>query len=68
VEGSRDVPGGIVRVHLRDGRRKPVRSLQPPDPAGVIDIQRVVMKPDSRSYSYTFVRAISALYFVEGLQ
>jgi hypothetical protein len=41
--------------------------LRPPDPSGVTSILRVVMTPDARSYAYTYVRAISALYLVEGV-
>ena len=33
-----------------------------------MDILRVVMTPDARAYAYTFVRALSALYLVDGLQ
>jgi hypothetical protein len=31
-------------------------------------ILRIVMTPDARSYAYTYVRAISALYLVEGIR
>jgi serine/threonine protein kinase/Tol biopolymer transport system component len=68
VETGRYAQGEIARVHLRDGRREPLRSLQPPDPAGVTNVLRVVMTPDGSSYAYTFVRAISALYLVEGIE
>jgi hypothetical protein len=67
VHGPRDLPAEVARVNLRTGRREPVYSLTPPDPAGTIQILRIVMTPDARSYAYTFVRALSALYLVDGL-
>jgi Tol biopolymer transport system component len=67
VHAGADVPAQIASINLRTGERKLVRSLRPPDPSGVTSILRVVMTPDARSYAYTYVRAISALYLVEGL-
>jgi len=40
-----------------------VRTLLPPDPAGTVDILRIVMAPDARAYVYTSVRALSALRY-----
>jgi Tol biopolymer transport system component len=65
VQGPRDLPAEVARVNLRSGRRELVYSLSPPDPAGTIEILRIVMTPDARSYAYTFVRALSALYLVD---
>ena len=33
-----------------------------------MDILRIVMTPDGRAYVYTFIRALSALYLVDGLR
>jgi hypothetical protein len=33
-----------------------------------MDILRIVMAPDGRAYVYTFIRALSALYLVDGLR
>lgn len=68
VQGGSDLPGEIARIETRSGHREPVRTLQPPDPTGVTSILRVVMTPDASSYAYTYVRAVSALYLVEGLR
>jgi len=68
VQGPGELPAEVARIHLRTGRREPVRSLLPPDPAGTMDILRIVMTPDARAYAYTFVRALSALYLVDGLK
>ncbi len=67
VHAGADVPAEIASINLRSGERTIVRSLRPPDPSGVTSILRVVMTPDARSYAYTYVRAISALYLVEGV-
>ena len=68
VQGSGDMPGEIARIHLRSGKREAVRSLLPADSAGAMDILRTVMTPDARTYAYTFVRALSSLYLVEGVR
>jgi hypothetical protein len=68
VQGARSLPADLARVNLRTGRREPVRALLPPDPAGTMEILRTVATPDARAYVYTFVRALSALYVVDGLR
>src|SRR5581483_12087521 len=68
VEKNRQMPGEVSRINLRTGQREPVRRLLPPDPSGVTTLLRVVMTPDARSYAYSFVRAISSLYLVDGIE
>jgi Tol biopolymer transport system component len=68
VQGDADIPAAIARVNLRTGQRESVRTLLPPDPAGAMNILRIVMTPDARTYAYTFVRALSSLYLVEGVR
>ena len=68
VQASDDIPAEVARVRLRDGRREPVITLLPPDPAGASQVLRIVMTPDARAYAYTFVRALSSLYVVDGLR
>jgi Tol biopolymer transport system component len=68
VHAGADMPAQIASINLRTGERKIVRTLLPPDPSGVTSILRIVMTPDARSYAYTYVRAISALYLVEGIR
>jgi eukaryotic-like serine/threonine-protein kinase len=67
VHAASDVPAQIAAIDLRTGARTIVRSLVPPDPSGITSILRIVLTPDARSYAYTYVRAISALYQVEGI-
>jgi eukaryotic-like serine/threonine-protein kinase len=68
VHASSEGPAQIAAIDLRTGERKLVRTLQPADPSGVTSILRIVMTPDARSYAYTYVRAISALYLVDGVR
>jgi Tol biopolymer transport system component len=68
VHAGSGVPAQIASIDLRSGERTIVRSLLPPDPSGISSILRIVMTPDARSYAYTYVRAISALYLVEGIR
>ena len=67
VHAGSGVPAQIASIDLRTGARKVVHSLLPPDPSGITSILRIVMTPDARSYAYTYVRAVSALYQVEGV-
>jgi hypothetical protein len=60
-------PQQLVRLHLNDGRREPVRELAPFDPAGVTAVWSALVTPDGRSYAYTYGRVLSDLYLVEGL-
>ena len=68
VHAGSGVPAQIASIDLRSGERTIVRRLLPPDPSGITSILRIVMTPDARSYAYTYVRAISALYLVEGIR
>ncbi|MFN2447406.1 MAG: hypothetical protein ABR606_17700 [Vicinamibacterales bacterium] len=45
-----------------------MRELIPADPAGVVEIMTLVLTPDAKAYAYTYVRALSDLYLVEGLR
>jgi hypothetical protein len=68
VQTGADLPAEIASIDLRSGGRTIVRKLLPPDPSGVTSVLRVVMTPDARAYAYTYVRAISSLYLVEGVR
>ena len=39
----------------------------PADPSGVLEILGVVTTPDRLSYAYTYLRLLTELYVVEGL-
>jgi predicted Ser/Thr protein kinase len=62
------VPAKIFRYEIASGRREPWREIAVADPAGVEQFNRVVLTPDGKSYAYTFFRALSRLYVVQGLK
>jgi hypothetical protein len=61
--------GGLVfRLDPATGRTETWADIQPQDPAGIMnmDLATLVVTPDGRSYGYTWHRANSDLYLVEG--
>ena len=61
--------GGMVfRVDPVTGRRETWADIQPQDPAGImsLDLRMLVATPDGRGYGYSWHRAMSDLYLVEG--
>jgi eukaryotic-like serine/threonine-protein kinase len=65
---SRSIPAKVSRVFLDSGRREEVRSISPPDPAGVQSIAGIVLTPDCSSYAYSYSRRLSDLWVVDGLK
>lgn len=61
------LPLKVERIDLASGGRTVLRELMPPDPAGVVEVLRVLWTPDGESYAYTYTRDLSDLYLVEGL-
>ena len=66
------VSGGLTyhveRLELATGKRSPFREITPADPTGVAEISAFQLTPDGKSYCYSFMRALSRLYVVEGLR
>lgn len=60
--------GTVFRVDPATGRRDTWADLRPQDPAGImnLDLSTLVTTPDGRGYGYTWHRAMSDLYLVEG--
>ena len=52
-------------MQKRAGRN--VEELVPADPAGIRAIDQALISPDGKHYVYSFQRALSDLYLVEGL-
>ena len=65
---SRALPLRIFRYDIGSGRRETWSEITIADPAGVEQFNRVVLTPDGKSYAYTFFRALSSLYVVQGLK
>ena len=61
--------GTVFRVDPTTGRRDTWADIRPRDPAGImnLNLNSLVTTPDGRGYGYTWHRAMSDLYLVEGL-
>jgi hypothetical protein len=62
------LPARVVRLDPVAGHREAWMALQPTDPAGVVGVGSIVLTPDGRTYVYMYVRSLSDLYLVEGMQ
>jgi hypothetical protein len=49
------------------GGRKVWKDIHPRDPAGIMAMGWFAVTPDGRFYGYTWARATSNLYLVDGL-
>ena len=65
---SLHLPLKIVRYDIASGRREVWKDIQVSDPAGVVQLNTIVLTPDGKSYAYTFFRMLSRLYVVHGLK
>jgi len=60
--------GQIFRIDPGSGRRELWREIRPPDPTALMVVgQTFLVTPDGRSYAYSWHRALSDLYLVDGL-
>jgi eukaryotic-like serine/threonine-protein kinase len=62
------VPTRVFRLDLSTGKKQPFIELSPGDPLGLATIRTVRVTPDGKSYAYTYERALSELYLVEGVK
>jgi hypothetical protein len=60
--------GTVFRVDPTTGRRDVWANIQPQDPAGIMNLNlgTLVVTPDGRGHGYTWHRALSDLYLVQG--
>ncbi|MDX1645060.1 MAG: protein kinase, partial [Thermoanaerobaculia bacterium] len=61
-------PSQIHRTDIDTGAKELVASLRPTDPAGVVKISPVTITPTGHAYAYGYVRALSELLVVEGVE
>ena len=62
-----EVPALVDRLDLETGKREPWKRLMPEDPAGITQIDPVVLADEGRSYAYSYLRIlVSDLYVVDG--
>jgi len=57
----------IERAAIDSDNRTPWHTIQPSDPAGILDIFPVHITPDGQTYAYGYRRFLSDLYIVSGL-
>jgi len=63
-----NVPTRVFRLDLSTGKKQLFIELSPGDPLGLATIRTVRVTPDGKSYAYTYERALSELYLVEGVK
>lgn len=63
-----DVPTRVSKLHLPSGRIEFWKEIGPADPAGVNAITGIAISMDERSYVYSYRRASSELYILDGLK
>lgn len=65
---SGDLKMRYDRLDLATGKRTFVREITPADPTGVASLADVRLTPDGKAYCYSFMRALSRLYVIDGLR
>jgi len=63
-----EMPERVTQITLATGQRKPWKDLAPADSAGLTNLRGLLLAADGKSYVYGYVRTLSDLYLVEGLQ
>jgi hypothetical protein len=63
-----DVAAEVTRVDLTSGARSHWKTLIPSDSAGIMNIPKICISPDARSYAYSYNRLLSELYVVDGVK
>ena len=58
----------IEHIDLATGNRTFLREIRPADTTGVASISSLLLTPDGKTYCYSFMRALSRLYVVDGLR
>ena len=58
----------VFRLELATGKRQLVRTVAPSDAAGLSGVETFRITPDGKSYAYSYDRALSTLYLVDGVK
>ncbi len=58
----------VYRLDLASGRKEQWKEFRPPDPAGAVGLNPILVTPDGRSYAYGYQQQLSDLFLVEGLR
>jgi hypothetical protein len=59
--------GAVIQVDPVTGAQRPWRDVRPRDPGGILSVFSLRVTPDGRHYGYSWARATSNLYLVDGL-
>jgi Tol biopolymer transport system component len=68
VHNLAGLPMLVSLVDMESGKRHTWKQIVPADAAGVDNIGNFLFTPDMKSYLYSYTRALSDLYLVEGLK
>jgi serine/threonine protein kinase len=63
-----EIPAQVFQIDLTTGRRRPWKTLVPPDTAGVYSVIELRVTPTGSAYGYSYTRLLSQLYLTRGLQ
>ncbi|MGB6877738.1 MAG: protein kinase [Candidatus Acidiferrales bacterium] len=58
----------LFRIDAATGNRQLIRTMAPRDSAGLSGIETFRITPDGKSYAYSYNRALSTLYLVDGVK
>jgi Tol biopolymer transport system component len=61
-------PANVFRVDITTGRRELWKTFAPPDRAGLLIVDPILVTPDGRGYVYRYRFDLSDLYLVEGIK
>jgi serine/threonine protein kinase len=64
---DRRIPATLFRVDLASGQKNVMLRLEPADPSGVLNLSRIVLSRDGKTYAYDYRRVLSTLLVVDGL-
>jgi Tol biopolymer transport system component len=62
VARETDTDASLYRVDVFTGERQLLKTIRPPDPAGVLSLSRFYITPSGSAYTYNMTRVLSALY------
>ena len=65
---SVDFPANVFRVDIATGRREFWKAFAPPDRAGLVYVDPILVTPDGRAYVYEYFFDLSELYLVDGIK
>ncbi|MBI3664901.1 MAG: protein kinase [Acidobacteria bacterium] len=63
-----ELPTKAYRLDLASGKKELWKQFMPADHAGVDNLSPILVTPDGKAYAYTYSRALSDLYLVEGVK